>query len=88
MDSETTPFYLTASEDNMEPLSLSWADASEPAATVPCSRDGQGVSTSSPPTQSQPSYSHVTHSLPSSIDKSSLSSGSEITPPCQVFYMV
>ena len=53
MDSETTPFDLTASEDNMEPLPLSWADASEPAsqpaATVPCSRD---VSTSSPPTQS------------------------------------
>ena len=46
MDSETTPFDLTASDDNMEPLSLSWADASEPAsqpaATVPCSRDGQG----------------------------------------------
>ena len=46
MDSETTPFDLTASEDNMEPLSLSWVDASEPAsqpaATVPCSRDGQG----------------------------------------------
>ena len=78
MDSETTPFDLTASEDNMEPLSLSRADASEPAsqpaATVPCSRDGQGVSTSSPPTQSQPSYSHVTQSLPSSIDKSSGSS--------------
>lgn len=84
MDSETTPFDLTASEDNMEPLSLSWADASEPAsqpaATVPCSRDGQGVSTSSPPTQSQPSYSHVTQSLPSSIDKSSLSSGSSQRP--------
>ena len=86
MDSETTPFDLTASEDNMEPLSLSWADASEPAsqpasaATVPCSRDGQVVSTSSPPTQSQPSYSHVTQSLPSSIDKSSLSSGSSQRP--------
>ncbi|XP_044170060.1 uncharacterized protein LOC122954091 [Acropora millepora] len=84
MDSETTPFDLTASEDNMEPLSLSWADASEPAsqpaATVPCSRDGQGVSTSSPPTLSQPSYSHVTQSLPSSIDKSSLSSGSSQRP--------
>ena len=54
MDSETTPFDLTASEDNMEPLPVSWADASEPAsqpaATVPCSRDGHGVSTSSPPT--------------------------------------
>ena len=44
MDAETTPFDLTASEDNMEPLPVSWADASEPAsqpaATVPCSRGG------------------------------------------------
>ena len=47
---------------------------------MPCSRDGQVVSTSSPPTQSQPSYSHVTQSLPSSIDKSSLSSGSSQRP--------
>ena len=81
MDSETTPFDLTASEDNMEPLPLSWADASEPAsqpaATVPCSRDER---TSSPPTQSQPLYSHVMQSLPSSIDKSSLSSRSSQRP--------
>ena len=86
MDSETTPFDLTASEDNMEPLSLSLADASEPAsqpasaATVPCSRDGHGVSTSSPPTQSQPLYSHMMQSLPSSIDQSSLSSRSSQRP--------
>ena len=84
MDSETTTFDLTASEDNMETLPFSWADASEPAsqpaATVPCSGDGNGVSTSSPPTQSQPSYSHVTECLPSSIDKSSLSSGSSQRP--------
>ncbi|KAK2565976.1 Transposon TX1 uncharacterized 149 kDa protein, partial [Acropora cervicornis] len=77
----TTPFDLTASEDNMEPLPLSWADASEPAsqpaATVPCSRD---VSASSPPTQSQPLYSHVMQSLPSSNDKSSLSSRSSQRP--------
>ena len=65
----------------MEPLPLSWADASEPAsqpaATVPCSRD---VSASSPPTQSQPLYSHVMQSLPSSNDKSSLSSRSSQRP--------
>ena len=84
MDSETTPFDLTPSQDNMEPLTVSWANASEPAfqpaAAVPCSSDGHGVSTSSLLTQSQPLYSHVTQSLPSSIDKPSLSSGSSQRP--------